>query len=59
MATKTKEKITTQEINQLRLKSAIFDEFLEFVEDRGLTRLMEEVEGEKNIPLNEAKKFFS
>lgn len=40
---------------QLKLKAAIFDRFLEIVEDECLARLMEDTEKEKNMPLSKAR----
>ena len=58
MTIKTREQTTIKEIEQLKQKAAIFDEFVEFIEDKGLARLMQKVEKEKNIPLKEVEGVF-
>lgn len=59
MTTITQEKQTkkAKNIKELQIKAAIFDEILEFVEDRCFGYLMGLSEKEKNIPLSKAKKF--
>lgn len=61
MATITQEqKIKTEtkpeKIAQLQIKAALFDELLEFIEDRYFGYLMSLTEKEKSIPLSKAKR---
>lgn len=53
-----KKTITRQKINleQLKKKAAFWDEFVEFMEDKIFSGLMELAEKEKNISLPKAKK---
>ncbi len=56
---KAKEKkIEASEIEKLERKAAIFDELMEFIEDKGLGYLMKEAEGEENISLDMANEHF-
>lgn len=41
---------------RLKMKAALWDEFMEFVEDKHFGSLMQSAEKEKNIPLQKAKK---
>lgn len=45
-----------KETKQLQIKAALFDELMEFLEDRYLGYLMDSVEKEQNIPILKAKK---
>jgi len=52
-------KIKEEEIYQLKLKAAIFDELIEVLEDKYLGHFMSVVENERNIPLSKSKKMMS
>ena len=43
-------------VEELQKKADLFDELVGVIEDKYLGSLMEETEGEKNIPLSKAKK---
>lgn len=58
MSTKIKEQMTVKEIEQLKKKASFFDEFMEFIEDKGLGRLMQAVEKEENISLKDVDSVF-
>jgi hypothetical protein len=44
------------DVEELQKKADLFDELVGVIEDKYLGSLMEETEGEKNIPLSKAKK---
>ncbi|MEK7146720.1 MAG: hypothetical protein AAB772_00505 [Patescibacteria group bacterium] len=46
-------------IEKLRRKAALFDELINFIEDRGLGYLMNETEKEDNLSLKKAKKLLA
>lgn len=46
----------TIDVEELQKKADLFDELVGVIEDKYLGSLMEETEGEKNIPLSKAKK---
>lgn len=57
MPTNLKEKqLKKGRIEQLQVKAALFDEILEFIEDKYLGHLMKSTEKERNLPLAKAKK---
>lgn len=60
-ATQQQEKIVLkrEKFFELEKKAAFLEELLDFVEERYLGFLMEQTEGEKNIPLAEAKKLMA
>ena len=58
MEQKTK-KMNNLKTQELKIKAALFDELIEFIEDKSLGYLMKLTEKEKNIPKKEAKKLLS
>jgi len=53
----TQEKqISEQRMVILEKKASFLEDILAFIEDKALGFLMEKTEGEKNIPLSQAKK---
>ena len=60
MATTTaKRKINKESLPELRLKAALFDQFVEFIEDAYLGQLMAKSEKQRSIPLSRAKKLLA
>lgn len=44
------------DVEELQKKADLFDELVGVIEDKYLGSLMEETEGEENVPLSKAKK---
>ncbi|MBI2591315.1 MAG: hypothetical protein HYW34_01400 [Candidatus Brennerbacteria bacterium] len=60
MAIQVKEKkAKVDNIQQLRKKAAIFDELIDFIENKGLGYLMSETEKETNLSFDKAKKLLT
>ena len=60
MATITgKKKMNKESLPELRIKAALFDQFVEFIEDASLGRLMAQTEKQRSIPLSRAKKLLA
>ena len=53
--TREKKAINKKEIERLQTKAAILDDLVEFMENKGVGRLMQLTEKEPNIPLKKAK----
>jgi hypothetical protein len=56
MLAKTISKQNTSTKSVLKAKADMFDELVDFIEDRALGHLMSKTEKEKNITLGEARK---
>jgi len=54
--TREKKAINKKEIERLQTKAAILDDLVEFMENKGVGRLMQLTEKEPNIPLKQKKK---
>ncbi len=60
MATITdKRKMNKESLPELRIKAALFDQFVEFIEDATLGHLMSKTEKQRSIPLSRAKKLLA
>ena len=48
--------IKSKELKQMQIKASLFDEFIEFFEDKYLGHLMNSIEKEQNLSLLKSKK---